>query len=219
MSRLSISATIPRLLNEMNRPDVVHKKDLIADYVMEAVRLIGTYHDLDFCPNVRVNIEDYWGRLPETAYDIEDVNYCVDNTGGGWSGSCSCNTNPCSCHLLYSKTKLLGWRMEGCNLWVPQPSGVVSVDLWSLPLDNEGLPMLYESTAMAARAYLRYVFSESLFEEGKITIAAFQMRKQRWEELCSIARGVQSVPTRERLALAARISNDPAKFIRFYGRR
>ena len=216
MTRISISAQIPRMLNEMGRPDVVHKKDLLADYVMEAVGLIGTFYDLDFCPNVKVDIEDHWGKLPESAYDVEDVNYCT-YPSGGWS--CSCNSNPCACYLRFSKAKLLGWRMEGCNLWVPQASGVCSVDIWSLPLDNEGMPMLYQSTAMAARAYLRYVFSESLFEEGKINQGVFDRRKERWTELCTIVRNEQMVPTRERLAYAARINNDPYKMRRYYGRR
>lgn len=222
MTKVSISASIPRLLNEIKRTDVVHKKDIIADYVMEGVGLIGTFHDFDLYYNVPIDIENHSGKLPYTTVDVEDVHTC-DSPWGGWTGGwrahCSCNNTPCGCYSSYSKAAMKGWKLEDCSIWVPQASGVVTADLWMMPLDAEGMPLLYEGTAMAIRAYLRYVFSESLFEEGLINQGVFDRRKARWDELCTITRNAQLVPDRQRLSYAARINNDPLKSRRYYGRR
>lgn len=230
-NRTTISSLI-YLLNEATGRDWTAKKALIAEWVLEAERKIASGKSFDKVKNFTIDVQHYRGKLPPDCYGVTEVNYCV------LSNQCTCNSTPCtcstcscgstdanhtvlsngvaqrpycSCGSFYYNTAAEDFHIEGCFIILPYKSGQVTIDYNSLPVDEQGMLLILESHRDAVMNYCIYQYLQGQFYVGRIKGDMLSIARNRWFELCGIARAADMLPSRQRLAFAAEINNDPWK--------
>lgn len=224
-NRVSIKSMVAILSDLSGRTDLDDRIDLLSEYALEAERKIGTRKWLNEHRQQRLYVQDYRAKLPDNFYDADNIDTCVLN-------NCTCGTNPCSCSACscgttcdnvwtnlcscgnwayYYKTKVEDYRIEGCWLITPFKTGSVYMDYFTIPVDGNGYPEVMQSHRDAIVAYCLWQLKTSEYLTKQIPESMWYTLKNRWEELCAQARGIDNLPSRWKLSRTAAVNNDPWK--------
>ncbi len=221
--RVSIRSLLPLLkMKSGGRSDLDTMLPELGQMALFAERKIGLNVANMKVEKGKVNIKNNMALLPEDFYSLQDINICrlSTNRGLNYTGNlseCSCGGGQaCSCGYMYYKQNFIDFYVDDCYLRAPFKEGEVHFNYYALPLDGEGLPLINEGHAEAIMQYWIMNFKEGELNMGTIQPHQFNMNKVKWEEQAVIARAQDNVPTREEVAMFARVTNDRYKF-RAYG--
>ena len=156
-----------------------------------------------------IHIEDFRGRLPCNCIQINQIKECKTGT---CLRSMTDNFMPREQHDVIIGSKLpkeLSFKTQGQVLYVSFKTGDVSVSYKSIPIDDEGLPLLIDNSVFlkTLELYIKKEEFEMLFDEGKISPAVLQNTQQRYAWLAGQLQSEFTIPSQSEMESISRMWN------------
>lgn len=150
-------------------------------YVIDFIGLAGLYQNYEHKETV-LHIDEFRAELPCDLITIEMIKDCKS---GHSLRKMTDVFNPERTSINYEERRRfheLSYKTQGRTLFVSFPCGDVELAYLSIPVDNEGLPMLIDDPIylLALDAYIKREVFTILFDQAKIQPAVLQNAQQRY---------------------------------------
>lgn len=191
---ISIKEILSRILRHPLLQDVTLESAV--QYVLDFIGIFGLpkmYQDKEEV----VHIEDFRGRLPCNCVQINQIKDCKS---GVCLRSMTDNFMPREYYnknIGYKVSQELTFKTQGQVLYTSFKTGDVLISYKSIPVDKDGLPLLIDNSIFlrALEAYIKKEVFTTLFDMGKIQVAALQNAQQQYAWLAGQLQSEFTIPS------------------------
>lgn len=191
---ISIKEILSRILRHPLLQDVTLESAV--QYVLDFIGVFGLpkmYQDKEEV----VHIEEFRGMLP---CDCVQINQIKDCKSGVCLRSMTDNFMPREYYdknIGYKVSQELTFKTQGQVLYTSFKTGDVLISYKSIPVDKDGLPLLIDNSIFlrALEAYIKKEVFTTLFDMGKIQVAALQNAQQQYAWLAGQLQSEFTIPS------------------------
>lgn len=210
----SLDSLLPILKIQSGNPNIDQFLPELAQLVPVVERNLGlsnkALHKMDA---INVEISRGQGLLPVGFFEEDQIlDMCLDRRLLDLS-CCNCRCKPCHCGYSFIHENGGVFHFHDQVIDAPYSTGTVSFSYWSLELDREGLPMVYEGHVEAFNAYICQLFKQGEMNSGTVSPAIFRENERVWDKQSLITRSRDNVPKFYQVRLAADVTGSPLKFL------
>lgn len=201
---------IRRILDELHRHPLLNDLTLeqVVSYVVSFIGIFGMpklYQDKEEI----LHIEDFRGRLPCNCIQINQIKECKT---GVCLRSMTDNFMPKEHYDKNAGYKIpqeLSFKTQGQVLYVSFKTGDVSVSYKSIPIDEDGFPLLIDNSVFlrTLEAYIKKEVFTILFDMGKIQAAVLQNTQQQYAWLAGQLQSEFTIPSQSEMESISRMWN------------
>ena len=204
ISYVNIREVLSRLLRHPLLQDV--NVEQAVQYTIDFIGIFGMprlYEDKEEV----IHIEDFRAVLPD---DLISINQIKENTTGVCLRSMTDNFMP---KEDYNKTtgnrvpQELTFKTQGQVLYVSFKTGDVTVSYKSIPVDDEGYPLLIDNSIFlkTLETYIKKEVFNTLFDMGKISVAVLQNTQQQYAWLAGQLQSEFTIPSQSEMESISRM--------------
>lgn len=204
ISYVNIREVLSRLLRHPLLQDV--NVEQAVQYTIDFIGIFGMprlYEDKEEV----IHIEDFRAVLPD---DLISINQIKENTTGVCLRSMTDNFMP---KEEYNKTtgnrvpQELTFKTQGQVLYVSFKTGDVTVSYKSIPVDDEGYPLLIDNSIFlkTLETYIKKEVFNTLFDMGKISVAVLQNTQQQYAWLAGQLQSEFTIPSQSEMESISRM--------------
>ena len=204
ISYVNIREVLSRLLRHPLLQDV--NVEQVVQYTIDFIGIFGMprlYEDKEEV----IHIEDFRAVLPD---DLISINQIKENTTGVCLRSMTDNFMP---KEDYNKTtgnrvpQELTFKTQGQVLYVSFKTGDVTVSYKSIPVDDEGYPLLVDNSIFlkTLETYIKKEVFNTLFDMGKISVAVLQNTQQQYAWLAGQLQSEFTIPSQSEMESISRM--------------